>query len=349
MEAVLWQIRIAGLSAAVPSHEEIIASSAYADEAARKRFSAATGIYRRRICPPDLFFSDLALAAAERLIDEMGWDKNEIQSLVVVTQTGDTALPATACILQDRLGLSTNCAAFDINLGCSGFPYGLLVAGRLLEADESSKCLLLIGDAAGKPNPIASQQAPLFGDAACAIAVERNSSSPPMSFSLHTDGSGWDVILERRPAGRPAFEMSEFKFVGDQSGRVHINTQYQLKGEDVFNFAAQIVPPSVESMLAKLNWTKESVDAFVFHQASRLVNETICKILRLDPAHTPSTLDRFANTSSATIPLTLVDQLGTKLREQTLRLLLCGFGVGLSWGTLACEIGPLVCPPIVEV
>jgi 3-oxoacyl-[acyl-carrier-protein] synthase-3 len=344
----LQGVRLAGLCAAVPARVETVEESGYDSPEARRRLSAATGVLRRRICPPDLFFSDLACAAAERLLAELAWNRREISALLVLTQSGNTAYPATACVLQHRLGLSTDCAAFDVNLGCSGFPYGVFAAARMLGGDDRSKVLLLIGDAAGKPNP-ASPRAPLFGDAAAAVALECDTSAAPMHFSLNTDGSGWDFIMERKPEGNPGLDSSAFIFVEDAAGRVHVNTQYQIKGADVFNFSVRVAPDAVRTALECAGWTAQSVDAFVFHQASHLINEAIGKSLGLDSSKTPSTLADFGNTSSATIPLTMVDQLGARLREQRLRLLLCGFGVGLSWGTLACEVGPMICPPLVEV
>ena len=348
MNARLDDVALVGLCAAVPGNSEEISGSNYQTPQSRQRFSAATGVQRRRICPPELHFSDLAFAAAERLLAELGWGKSDVEALLLVTQSGDVALPSTACILQHRLGFSTDCAAFDINLGCSGFPYGVFVTGRMLGPGAGSKALLIIGDAAGKPNP-ASPRSPLFGDAAVAVALERRAGAPPMVFALNTDGEGWDVIMERKPGGRPGLEESVFVSVADKNGRVHLNTQYCMKGEDVINFAVRVVPDAVREAMAERCWPAESVDAFVFHQASRLINETLRKALGLDPGKTPSTLANFGNTSSATIPLTMVDQLGARLRGETLRLLLCGFGVGLSWGTMTCEIGPLACLPIVEV
>lgn len=348
MRRILHGVRFAGLCAAVPARVETVEESGYDSPEARRRFSGATGVLRRRICPPDLFFSDLAVAAAERLLCGLGWDRSEVEALLVVTQSGDVSYPSTATILQHRLGLSTGCASFDINLGCSGFPYGIFAAARMLGPGNASKVLLLIGDAAGKPNP-ASPRAPLFGDAAAAVALERDTSASPMQFFLHTDGSGWDYIMERRSGGKPGLDRTALPSAEDALGRVYFDTQYQMKGADVFNFSVRIVPPTVRTALQSAEWTAESVDAFVFHQASRLINETLGKSLGLDSSKMPSTLADFGNTSSATIPLTMVDRLGARLREKKLRLLLCGFGVGLSWGTLACEVGPMICPPLVEV
>lgn len=348
MEATLENVRIAGISAAVPRGIQAIADSSYEDPAARQRFSTVTGIQQRRLCRSDQFFSDLALAAAERLLNDLCWDRSSIDALVVVTQSGDLTYPATACVLQHKLGLSTACAAFDINLGCSGYPYALYAAGRLLRPMEGSRVLVLVGDAAGKLNP-ASPRPPLFGDAATATALEWSPEAEPIDFSLHTDGSGWHCIMEVKSEGNPPVEASRFHTVTDENGHVHLGFHHQLLGEDVVNFSTRIAPTAVRDIISRSGRTSEEFDFFVFHQANRLINESIRRTLRLDPSKVPSTLADFGNTSSATIPLTLVAQCGAILREKPSRFVLCGFGVGLSWGTTLCQLGPIACPPLVEI
>lgn len=350
MDQTIHQIRIAGLAAAVPRHEEPIADSQYGTPEIRARFSAMTGVHARRLCLPHQFCSDLATAAANRLLDELGWNRAEVENLIFITQSPDLNYPATACLIQDRLKLPTSCAAFDINLGCSGYPYGLFIAAKMTAQRQGSKTLLLIGDTAGKPN-LASELntgSPLFGDAASATALEWHPDAPPMRIQLHTDGSGWDNIMSRRAGGRPGLDASNYQFA-DEDGQIKIQSQSQMKGEDVFNFTASTVPPAIHTMLAAMNWPKESVDAFVLHQASRTVNEMLRKRLGLTPAQTPGSLKNFGNTSSATIPLTLVTQWRDALRSSRQRLILCGFGVGLSWGTAACEWDQMVCPDLIEL
>jgi 3-oxoacyl-[acyl-carrier-protein] synthase-3 len=350
MNALLQHVRIAGIAVAVPKNEEIIADGSYGTPEMRVRFSTMTGIRSRRLCTPDQFCSDLATNAASHLLDELGWDRAEVENLIFITQTPDVEYPATACMIQHRLGLSTNCAAFDVNLGCSGYPYGLHIAGKLTSARAGAKTVLLVGDAAGKPNLSVEREKipPLFGDAASATALEWCADAAPMHFELHTDGSGWDAITQRRPGGRPGFTTDNFhhEVIGNE---VRISSYQQMKGEDVFNFSVRTAPRVVESTLSTVGWAKETVDAFVFHQANRLINETIRKRLGLRPEHVPSTLERFGNTSSCTIPLTLVEALGTHLRNGHQRLILCGFGVGLSWGTVACELDRIVCPELIEL
>jgi 3-oxoacyl-[acyl-carrier-protein] synthase-3 len=351
MESFVENVRLAGLCAAIPKNEQLIADSCYGSPEMRKRFTAVTSIKSRRLCAPGQFCSDLAVAASTRLLDDLGWNRAEVGAVVFVTQAPDLALPATACIIQERLGLSTGCAAFDINLGCSGYPYGLYVASSMVRAQGCSKVLLLVGDAAGQTNnnPALDPLPPLFGDAATATALEWSEDAAQMHFSLHTDGRGWNKIMERKPGGRPGLEPNLFRHTVGADGAVHINTQYQLKGEDVFNFSVRTAPGAVEAMLEKAGWNKDQVDFFVFHQANAMINEFIRKQLKLDANKVPSTLPMFGNTSCSTIPLTLVHGLGEELRRAQHKVILCGFGVGLSWGTVACEAGPLVCSPLIEV
>jgi len=350
MDQSIHQIRVAGLAAAVPRNQEKLLDSEYGTPEIRTRFTAMTGVQSRRLCLPDQFCSDLATAAANRLLDDLGWNRAEIENLIFITQSPDLNYPATACLIQDRLNLPTSCAAFDINLGCSGYPYGLFIAAKMTAQRPGSKTLLLIGDSAGKPN-LASELntvSPLFGDAASATALEWHPDAPPMRIQLHTDGSGWDNIMSRRAGGRPGLDASNFQFA-NEDGQIKIQSQSQMRGEDVFNFTASTVPPAIHTMLAAMNWPKESVNAFVLHQASRTVNEMLRKRLGLTPAQTPGSLKNFGNTSSATIPLTLVTQWRDALRSSRQRLILCGFGVGLSWGTAACEWDHIVCPDLIEL
>lgn len=350
MDQIIHQIRVAGISAAVPRNAENIADSHYGTPENRARFSSMTGVQSRRLCLPDQFCSDLATAAANRLLDDLGWNRAEVESLIFVTQSPDLNYPATACLIQDRLKLPTSCAAFDINLGCSGYPYGLFVAAKMTASRPGSKSLLLVGDTAGKPSVDSDNEtrSPLFGDAATATALEWHPEAAPMRFQLHTNGNAWDAIMSPRAGGRPGLDAESFHFECVE-GQIHIRSQSQMKGEDVFNFTASTVPPAINTMLTAMNWPKESVDAFVLHQASRTVNEMLRKRLGVTPEKTPSSLSKFGNTSSATIPMTLVTQCLDALRNSRQRLILCGFGVGLSWGTVACEWDRIVCPDLIEL
>ncbi len=351
MNSTLENVRLAGICAAVPKQEERILESDYSDDEGRHKFVRSTGIERRRISAPDQWCSDFACAAAEGLIDELGWASDEIGLVIFVTQSADMKLPATACIIQDRLGLSRDCGAFDVNLGCSGYTYGLKIAGSLLSARGIRKALLLVGDTSGKRVVPARKQnsPPLFGDAATATALEWREGAAPMLFDLKTDGSGWEAIHELRTGGRPPVTEEKFGYEVADDGSVMIKTQFGMSGEDVFNFSVREVPLAVQALLDVASTSAEEVDFFVFHQANRMINDFIRKRLKLDESRVPSTLAEFGNTSSATIPLTIVSRLRERLRAEPATLLLCGFGVGLSWATVLCKTDGIVCPELVEL
>jgi len=351
MQTKLNHVRIAGISIAVPKNNQKIIESAYQTEPLRKRFISATGIENRRVCLPEQYVSDLAYAAADRLIEELEWRRSEVDSLIFVTQTPDMPLPATACVLHDKLALSHECSAFDVNQGCAGYPYGLHIAGSQIHSQGPKKVILVVGDTAGKINlpTRAADTAPIFGDAVSATALEWVENAAPMHFHFGTDGSKWDVIMARRPGGNPPIEKENFRFEELPDGTVNVGENFRLKGEDVFNFSTHIAPIVVRDMLSYSKQSMEEVDYFVFHQANKMINEFIRKRLKLEPERAPSSLAQFGNTSSASIPVTLHSQCKMDLAEKPMNLILCGFGVGLSWATVHCQTDKIVMPEMVEI
>ena len=351
MNSVLEAVRIAGIAAAVPQAIEKIVDCGYGTPDTRKKFIANTGVEQRRRCAEDVWCSDLCAAAAQRLIDSLGWDRGEIGALVFVSQTPDLNKPATACVLQDRLGLSNDCAAFDVNLGCSGHVYGLKILGSLLSERGIRKGMVLAGDAALN-NALPSRRAkipPLFGDAGSATALEWSADAEPMYFDLKTFGADWQIIRELRPGGRPSLTEDVFHCEPNEHGVMLVDTRYRMKGEDVFNFAAREVPAAIRGILETAGRELDSVDAFVLHQANRMINEFIRKRLRVDSDRMPSTLAEFGNTSSATIPLTIVSRLREQMEAGSMELVFSGFGVGASIATVHCVTDAISCPEIVEV
>ena len=351
MKSTLDRVRIAGIAAAVPKGIEQIIDSAYGTPETREKFITNTGVEQRHRCSSDLWCSDLVAAAAERLIGEVGWDREEIGALVFVTQSPDMNKPATACILQHRLGLSNDCAAFDVNLGCSGHAYGLKIVGSMLSERGIRKGLLLAGDASTR-QVLPSRRAhvpPLFGDAGSATALEWAEGAPPIYFEMKTFGGDWEVICERRPGGRPSLTESEFAYEVTEEGAVLVDTRYRMKGEDVFNFAAREVPAALRRVLEFAGRDLESIDAIVLHQANRMINEFIRKRLRVEPERLPSSLADFGNTSSASIPLTIVARMRERMEAGRMELALCGFGVGASLAAVHCVTDRIVCPAIIEV
>lgn len=341
-------IRIAGIAAGVPKNvfsnytlkqgEDI--SSDYTPEA----FVETTGVKERR-CSDALCTSDLCYAAAERLVAELKWDKSEIEALVFVSQTADYFLPATACILQDRLGLSKECYAEDVALGCSGWVYGLSNIASLVSTGAVKKALLLAGDA--KKRAVMKRD-PLFGDAGTATAIEFVSGEPGFKFHFGTDGSGFDAIIA--PDGGSRNQVSSESFVlKDFGGKKMHRLQTHMKGMDVFSFGITTAPKSVKKLGEHFGFDYQDYDYFIFHQANMKMNNQIVKKLKIPEEKVPSCMYQFGNTSSASIPLTISSQLKGKIEDRPTKFICCGFGVGLSWGTVAFETKNITIPNLVEV
>ena len=340
-------VRIAGIAAGVPKNissnlcpeKEDNYSSDYSPEA----FVETTGVRERRTSY-FLTTADLAYEAAEKLIVDLGWVKEEIEALVFVSQTPDYVLPATACILQERLGLSKECYAADVSLGCSGWVYGLSTVASLVATGCIKKALLLCGDAKKR---FKGPRDPLFGSAGTATAVEYKDGDGKLQFHFGTDGSGYDAIIT--PDGGSRNQISEKSFeMEDVEGKQMNRLMTRMKGMDVFAFGITTAPKSVKKLAEHYGFDYLSYDYFVFHQANMKMNNQIAKKLKLTSEQVPSCMYRFGNTSSASIPLTIVSELIGKCKPTT-KFICCGFGVGLSWGTVAFTAGDMIISDLVEV
>jgi 3-oxoacyl-[acyl-carrier-protein] synthase-3 len=295
----------------------------------------ATGIACRSLAKVGECASDLAVEAAEKLFAKGMVRREEIDALILCTQSPDYLLPTTACGVQERLKLSTTTAAFDINLGCSGYVYGLAIASAMLKSGLSKKLLLLNADTYSKFVSKTDRTCrPIFGDGAAATLVETTDCDDAIGpFDLGTDGRGGDKLIMRRSGMRNALR-------ADDGGGVTVGDpeRFALKmdGAGVMMFTMRAVPKSVEALLNKARLTKEDVDLYFFHQASRSVLDNIVRHLDLPDEKVFRGFGQIGNMVSASIPIALkqaVDQ-GRLLVGQ--RIVLAGFGVGYSWG--ACVL-----------
>lgn len=313
-------------------------------------FIKTVGVESRRVTGKGMTTLDLCVTAAEKLITELGWNRNEIELLVFITQSKDYYLPGNGTIAQDKLRLSRNCMAFDIGLGCSGYIYGLSVAASILRAAGIKKALLLAGDISTVNTSYEDKSVfPLFGDAGTATAIENSSDSGKWSFNLFSDGSGFESIMIPDGGMRNRISQdSSFVYRTFENGNSRTPLHLALKGIDIFNFSIGEVPRSVRELLAFENRTIGDFDYFILHQANKLMNETIRKKLGIEKNKVPYSIQKFGNTSSASIPLTVVTELGQKARENNLSLFLSGFGVGLSWGNVSLNTNHIVCPEIIN-
>ena len=329
-------VRLTGIAAAVPRKYTIIDQEAIGNAKYRaEEYSEAVGIYQRRTSDT-LTTGDLCYWASERLISDLGWKKDEIEAIIFVTLSPDYMQPATAGILQDRLGLSKECLAEDILLGCSGWVYGLCNAVSLVSSGNLKKVLLMAGDAKFRAiHPLD----PLFGFAGSVTALEYDENASPIRFHLGTDGSGFDALIIPDGGGRNPLSVDSFR-LEEIDGKTQHRVQGRMKGMDVFSFGITTVPKSFKRFCEHFNTSLDNFDYYVLHQANKKMNDAIVKKLKLNPLQVPYSLHDFANTSSASIPLTIVTQLKDDCKNEEKRFLCCGFGIGLSWGTVSFTLDP---------
>lgn len=331
--STLHNVRFAGMASCVPRRQiSNLHDCPPSLRSERERLIRNIGIETRRICPEWQCFSDLAFVAAEKLIADLSWDRSEIDALIVVSQSPDYLIPSTAIILQDRLKLSHATIAFDVNLGCSGYPFGIHLLGSMIASGVIKKALLLVGD------KCATEREPLFSDAGTATALEFSTEVPPMYFDLNSDGAGYRAIMLPVGGHREPFSHHHGIPTRDEHGRLHWAYDLILDGPAVLSFSTQRVPPAVEKTLDYAKVGINEIDYFVFHQANKMINETIRKKLRLQEDRVPSTLRELGNTSGASIPVTITSKLRSSMSQGSRKLLLGGFGIGLSWGTCILDI-----------
>lgn len=342
-------VGVAAMSAAVPKH--IIVNREYTEVFSKEEAAEIvdkTGIEQRRFADNYTCSSDLCLVAAEKLFADNGIDKKDIDLLVFISQTPDYRMPATSVTLQHRLGLSDKTIAFDINLGCSAFIYGLSVVYGLMERSNLKKALLLDGETRSKVySPRDRRSAFLFGDGGVSALIERDPKFGKSTFSLNSDGSRADLIMI--PAGgyrKMSSAETVVEKVVDEFGNMRSDEQGYMRGGDVFNFVIREIPRDIKNTLAFAEKKVDDFDYVVFHQANNFINSYIMKKMKLDANKIPSTIAKYGNTSSVSVPLTIVSELKGKLGGNKV-LLLSAFGVGMTWATgvvpfVDCNISEIV-------
>lgn len=292
------------------------------------KFSKKTGVKGRYDANLNQTTADFCFAAAKAILKEKKISPDEIGILVFVTQSADYSIPATACILQERLGIPKDCIAFDVNLGCSGFSYGLNIAASMLKTSNADKALLLCGDTSAKEKnwkkkvKTSHSASMLFGDSGTATLLAKEKGAPLMHMISKTDGAGFRAIIA--PYGH---WRNPEPPVGESIGS-------RMDDIAVFNFATSEVPELVKKQMEEANTTVDNYDCLVLHQANLFILKQIAKRTGFSMDKTLVSIDEFGNTSSASIPISLVKEYGDVNENKDIRALMCGFGVGLSWSTV---------------
>lgn len=304
------------------------------------------GISERRYADEGVCSSDLCQKAAEKMFEDNSINKEEIDALIFVSQTSDYHQPATAPLLQHKLGLPTSTLCFDVNLACSGYVYGLSIAYAYASMQGIRKVLLLVGETMSKTVSQYDKVAtPLFGDAGTATLVSKGD-FPKALFSLNSDGAGSDVIKMPYGGYRSPSCPQGFLKVLDNDGNIRTGEQFYMDGMDVFNFGMRVEPKDIKMLLKECEMNVDDVDLLIYHQANKFMTDFFSKRLKISTDKTPYCLEKFGNTSSASIPLTIVTELEVNYPERK-HVIISGFGAGLSWATAMvdltqCRISSLV-------
>ena len=355
--AEFYNVQLRCISSVVPEDEiRIDDELVYYNNDPKKiaRIKKMTGLDKRRIAPTGVTASDLCIQAAQRLFVSADCDSSTIDALIFVTQTPDYPAPATAFLQQTALGLSQNCAVFDVNLGCSGYVYGLWLASCMIESGARRRVLLLVGDAECRYRNVANRiTAPIFGDAGSASLLEYKKNAAPLSFSLGSDGRGYEAIIRPGGGGRiPHLSeqdiegyMTEVRDQGGNPWSVGGFGNTWMNGMTVFDFTMSVVPGHIRQHLTHRHLVPDNIDYLVLHQANRQIVENIAADAGFQPAQAPwETMNKFGNQAGASIPCVICDQLKAICDAgEKLRLMLCGYGIGFSWGSCIGDFSGLHC------
>lgn len=340
-------VGIRAISACVPKNVVYNKDLGYLipEEEIEKTISSI-GVRERRIADNDVCASDLCYKAAKQLMEDNSIDPNSIDALIFVSQTSDYHQPATSPILQHRLGLPKTALSFDVNLACSGYVYGLSIAYSFATQMGINNVLLLVGETMSKIVSCEDKvNWPLFGDAGTATLIEKGEYGNSV-FSLNSDGSGAEVMMIPYGGFRNQSCEDGLKEIVDENGDKRTGEQFRMDGMSVFNFGMREEPKDIKRLLSDCEMIIDQIDLLIYHQANKFMTDFFSKKLKISTEKTPYSLQRFGNTSSASIPLTIVSELKNKYKERE-NVILSGFGAGLSWGSVIlnlnkCNISTLI-------
>lgn len=348
----IQNVRLAGVSACVPKNVVKTADIDLFTAEEADTFDKTVGIKERRIAPNDICASDLCQSAAEKLLSELGWEKESVDVLIFESVTGDYKTPPTSCLLQDRLGLSEDCFCLDIPMGCCGCMYAINVASGLLTAGNAKRALLLVGDTALRMGSMKDKsRVPLFGDAGTAMALEYTPGAEPIIIDFHTQGSGFDALCTPHGGFRNPITPESFEYEDFGHGIVRAPMHTLIDGMKVFTFAISKPPKSMKALIDELEIDVEKdIDYFLIHQANKLIVDRIVKKMKFPVEKVPYNLEEFGNLGGASIPSLMVTRLRDKVSSsESTRLLCSSFGLGLSWGTMLLNVKDVVVPELIEM
>lgn len=351
-------MRIAGISACVPKNT-VSTTAAYEafGEFDVDRIIGNTGVKEKREALEGTTLTDMCIAAAEPLIDKLGWERETIDAVILVTTMADYIMPASAYKAHGALGLSHHCLVFDMNLGCSGFTHGMITIDGLMRSGVIKRALLLNGEmTSNRFRPRITEvkhrsdlaNAILFGDAGTATALEADGEQQLIASQFGADGTGAKHIRIPGGLGNMPWDAKLFERREDEEGEERRPVDLVLHGPEILTFTMKRVPPQLKALLAMAEWTVDDLDALVPHQANTFMINFLTRRMKVPKEKVLMSIEKFGNTSSGSIPLTMVVSGAEHLAKKT-RWSMLGFGVGLSWSGLLMETDGVVTVPLVEI
>ncbi|MCA9705055.1 MAG: ketoacyl-ACP synthase III [Myxococcales bacterium] len=350
-------MKIAGMSACVPKNT---VETTLAYEHFKKfdvdRIIGNTGVLQKREAEEGVTATDLCIAAAKPLLEALGWAPDSVDALVLMTTLPDYIMPASAHRAQQELGLGHRCLVFDMTLGCSGFTHGMIVLDGLIKAGVVKRALLLCGEmTSDRFRPRLEKtvhrtdlaNALLFGDAGSATALT-DEGDQVRSVVFGADGSGVEQIIVPGGLGKSYWSPALFERVADEEGDERRPIDLVLRGPQILTFTMKRVPPMLAELCEGAGWTKDDIDVYALHQANKFMLTFLARKMKIDASKVPFSIEKFGNTSSASIPLTMITQCGERMRQPT-KWAMMGFGVGLSWSGLMMETDEIFSLPLHEV
>lgn len=339
---------MAGVSLCVPKNVVTTEEIPLFTKEEAEVFNNTVGIRRRHIADDSVCASDMCQKAGEKLLEELGWEKDSIDVLIFESVTGDYRTPPTSTVLQDKMGLPESTFCLDVPMGCCGCLYAITVGSNLLTTGNVRRALLLIGDTALRMGSMKDKsRVPLFGDGAAAIALEYDKEAPEIVVDFHTFGKGYEALMTphggfRHPATPESFIEEDF---GNGIVRAPIHTL--INGLNVFSFAISKPPKSIDHFMAEEGIDRNGdIDYYLIHQANKMIVDRVVKKLKLPTDKVPYNLEEYGNLGGASIPSLMVSRLRDQLTAGPTRLLMSAFGLGLTWATMTATPGPMVIPEI---
>lgn len=345
-------VEIKGVATCVPKQVKVAKEMPYFTEVEADNFTNVTGVVSSHLVPEGMTVSDLCQEAAEQLISKAGWEKESIDLIMFVSTSRDFYIcPNTSNILQDKLGLRTDCIALDLPFACSGYVYALSVAGLMMQSGQIKRALLLVGEqTSANQSHLDKTVWSLHGDAGSATLLEYTPEvKRPMQFNLGGDGSGWEAIICREVGVRCPTTEDSLVVKKYEEGVERNAMQCSMDGMSVFSFAITRPGQCIKGLCEHFGFDLTQIDYLLIHQANKMIDEKIRRKLKLEPEQVPYSMMYYGNTSSCTIPITMSSQICEKLASGENQLVMCGFGSGLSWGAARVFTDKIICLPVIEL